>query len=372
MISEATVLHRKLVARIKREGALTFRDFMQAALYDPEHGYYNSERLKIGPEGDYYTSSNVHPAFGAVLARSFVELWNEISHDASAQLTVVEMGAGTGQLAYDILAAMRDEHRSIFDRLSYVILEISPAMIERQRDKLATFDERIKWRRIEEVESNPVTGIFFSNELVDAMPVHRIRFAGGRIEESYVIVTQADEADEQERLALAWDRPSTDKLAEYVERIGTPLKEGQIIEINLDAIAWLARLSQAMNRGYLLTVDYGDLAAHLYGPDRAGGTLRSFYKHRLIDSSLERVGEQDITSSVNFTALIEYGNDFGFKTVSYERQTAFLIRMGLIERITAMRDTSGSVDDLKERLAIKNLFVPGGVSDNFRVLIQRH
>ena len=120
-----------------------------------------------------------------------------------------------------------------------------------------------------------------------------------------------------------------------------------------------------------MTIDYGDTSAHLYGRDRAGGTLRSFYKHRLVESPLERVGEQDITASVNFTALIEYGRDFGFETVSYERQTAFLIRMGLIERIAAMQAADGSVDDLKERLAVKNLFVPGGVSDNFRVLIQK-
>jgi SAM-dependent MidA family methyltransferase len=370
MISEATVLERKLVARINREGALTFRDFMQAALYDPEHGYYNTARSKIGPEGDYYTSGNVHPAFGAVLARSFVELWNEVPR-AAERFTIVEMGAGTGQLASDILTAMRDEHPAIFDCLSYVIVELSPAMVERQRARLAGFDRRIQWRRIEEVERDPLTGIFFSNELIDAMPAHRVRFAPGRIEELYVIAKLASESDEEGRLALTWGRPSTDKLAEYIERIAAPVREGQIIEINLDAVAWLAGLSQAINRGFLVTIDYGDLASHLCGPDRAGGTLRSFYKHRLVDSPLERVGEQDITASVNFTALIEYGRDFGFEKVSYERQTAFLIRMGLIERIAAMQDASNSVDDLKERLAVKNLFVPGGVSDNFRVLIQK-
>lgn len=370
-MSEATILERNLIARIKREGALTFRAFMQAALYDREHGYYNTARLKIGPEGDYYTSSNVHPAFGAALARSFVELWGETLCDEAEQVTIVEMGAGTGQLASDILTAMRDEHPAIFDRLLYVIVELSPAMLRRQRDKLVRFDELIEWRRIEEIESHPLAGIFFSNELVDAMPVHRVRFARGRIEELYVISKLAREPDEKDRLAFIWDKPSTDKLAEYIERIGVPLREDQIIEINLDATLWLARLSRAIRRGFLVTVDYGDVASHLYGPERAGGTLRSFYKHRLVDSPLALVGEQDITASVNFTALMQYGRDFGFETVSYERQTAFLIRMGLIERIAAMYGASDSVDDLKQRLAIKNLFVPGGASDNFRVLVQK-
>ena len=371
MISEATVLEQKLMARIKSEGPLTFRDFMQAALYDREHGYYNTARSKIGPEGDYYTAGNVHPAFGAVLARSFVEMWNEVSRDASERFTIVEMGAGTGRLAADILTAIRDERPAIFDRVTYVIVELSPAMITRQRNELARFAGRIQWRRIEGIARDPIAGIFFSNELIDAMPVHRVRLARGRIEELYVIVKPASKPDDRERLTLMWDHPSNDDLAGYVERAAAPLKEGQIIEINLDAIAWLARLSQAVGRGFLVTIDYGDLASHLYGPDRARGTLRSFHNHRLVDSPLERIGEQDITASVNFTALIEYGRDFGFETVSYERQTAFLIRMGLIERIAATEDASGSVDDLKQLLAVKNLFVPGGVSDNFRVLIQK-
>jgi SAM-dependent MidA family methyltransferase len=370
MISAATVLERKLVALVEREGAVTFRDFMQAALYDAEHGYYNTERLKIGPEGDYYTSSNTHPAFGAVLARAFLEMWGDLGCAASEPFTIVEMGAGTGQLARDILTTLSDEHPAVFETMSYVILELSQAMLARQRERLDGFNERIRWLEFEDIEREPITGIFFSNELVDAMPVHRVRIASGGIEELFVVVRPRSEL-EPARLALKWDRPSKATLQEYVERAGARLALAQVIEINLDAINWLHRLSQAIHKGFLVTIDYGDQASHLYAADRARGTLRSFYKHRLVDSPLERVGEQDITASVSFTALIDYGRDFGFKTVSYERQTAFLLRMGLIERIAAMEDATGSVDNLKQRLAVKNLFVPGGVSDNFRVLIQR-
>ena len=326
----------------------------------PELGYYNTARLKIGAAGDYYTSSNVHPAFGAVLARAFAKLWSELTGERP--LTLVEMGAGTGQLALDVMTAMRDEHDLIFDGLSYVIVESSPAMRARQQERLTDFSERVRWQTLNDIERNPISGIFFSNELVDAMPVHRVRFTKGRIEEHHV--TARDE-----RLALVWDEPSTPKLIDYIERAGVNFAEGQVIEINLEASAWLESLSRAIERGFLVTIDYGDIAGHLYGPDRAGGTLRSFYRHTLVDSPLERIGEQDITASVNFTALIEIGRDFGFETLSYERQTSFLIRNGLIERIRATeRET---VDDLKERLAVKNLFVPGGASDNFRVLIQK-
>jgi SAM-dependent MidA family methyltransferase len=333
---------------------------MQAALYDTDLGYYNTERLKIGAQGDYYTSSNVHPAFGAVLAQAFAELWV-----TDEPLEIVEMGAGTGQLAKDVLTALRDEHRTIFDNLSYLLVETSPAMRTRQMEKVTAFDERIRWCDVEQLEHEPVRGIIFSNEFVDALPIHRVRCSNHSFEEQYVITVDHD------RLEFAWREPSTKDLGEYVERFGLTLGEGQIVEINLDAVGWLAKMKQALAHGFLITIDYGDTVQELWTPHRRTGTLRSFHRHRLVDSPLERVGEQDITASVNFTALIEYGSDYGFELVSYERQTAVLTRLGLIERIASQLDPSDSIEDLKERLAVKNLFVPGGVSDSFRVLIQR-
>jgi len=359
-----TELERRLIERIRREGPITFRDFMQAALYDPELGYYNTERSKIGAQGDYYTSSNVHPAFGAVLAQAIADWWA-----GSAQpLTIVELGPGTGQLAFDVIAALRDEHEAIFDHLTYLLVDASPAMRMRQQEKLAVFTDQLRWLELNEIERAPISGIVFSNEFVDALPVHRARHTKGEIEELYVAAATRDEAA---HLSLAWGNPSTEKLTEYIRRMDLALREGQQVEINLDAVDWLARIQRALAKGLLITIDYGDSVSQLCAQDRSSGTLRSFYRHRLIDSPLERVGEQDITASVNFTALIEYGRDLGFELVSYERQTAFLIRKGLIERITCQHGQSDSMDDLKERLAVKNLFVPGGVSDSFRVLIQR-
>lgn len=357
----STELERKLIDRLEREGPITFRDFMQTALYDAELGYYNTERLKIGAQGDYYTSSNVHPAFGAVLARAFAE-WCAGSDEP---LTIVEMGPGTGQLAADVLTAMREEHPATFGNMTYVLVEESLAMRKRQRDKLTAFEDRIRWCDLDQLERAPVRGIVFSNEFIDALPVHRARQVNGSLEEQYVA------AIDPEHLAFIWREPSTKRLDEYVVRVGITLRQGQIVEINLDAVDWLTRMTNALERGLLVTIDYGDTAQQLWTPDRKSGTLRSYYRHRLIDSPLERVGEQDITASVNFTALIEYGRELGFELVSYERQTAFLTRLGLIERIASRHDPSESLDDLRERLAVKNLFVPGGVSDSFRVLIQR-
>ena len=364
-------LEKKIIARILERGPITFRDFMAAALYDTDLGYYNTERLKIGPAGDYYTSSNVHSSFGAVLALAIADLLNQSTGtQPHTTATIVEMGAGTGRLASDLLATLRDERNELFERLSYVIVETSSRMRELQKERLIEYADRVAWRELAEIGPQTGARIFFSNELVDAFPVHRARFLQGRLEETYVAVNQ-DRATGERRLAFVWAEPSTAELARYVERMKVKLSEGQIIEINLDAIDWLSRVAASIESGYLVTIDYGDVVEHLYGPDRATGTLRSFYQHRLVDSVLERIGEQDMTASVNFTSLIEHGRDFGLETVSYERQTAFLMRRGLIERIANMQSASGAIDDMKERLAIKNLFVPGGVSDNFRVLIQK-
>src|ERR1041384_67693 len=355
-----TELELRLIERIRSDGPITFRDFMQAALYDPELGYYATERLKIGSSGDYYTSSNVHPAFGALLAKAFVELW------VDSPLTLVEIGAGTGCLALDVLSTIRDDYPPVFQKLTYIIVESSPRMIELQHKQLEPFSARLQWRELHELERNPIAGIAFSNEFVDALPVHRIRLAGGVIEEQYVTVSQGELA----KVALEWGKPSSERLWNYAGGMDAALSDGQMVEVNLESIKWIGRMSRAISHGFLVTIDYGDLVQHMWAPDRRQGTLRSFYQHHLVDSPLERVGEQDITASVNFTALIDYGRHFGFQLVSYERQTAFLIRMGLIERIAAQYASSDSVDDLKQRLAMKNLFVPGGISDYFRVLIQ--
>jgi SAM-dependent MidA family methyltransferase len=306
-----------------------------------------------------------------VLAHTLADLLNESAGNRSDRTaTIVEMGAGTGRLASDILTTLSRERKELFERLSYVIVETSRSMRELQKEKLLEFADRLFWRELAEIGPQTSARLFFSNELVDAFPVHRARFSQGRLEEAYV-TAKPDRTTGERRPAFVWGEPSTARLARYVERMRVKLSEGQIIEINLDAIEWLSRVAASIESGYLVTIDYGDVVEHLYGPDRMTGTLRSFYQHRLTDSVLERAGEQDITASVNFTSLIEYGRDFGLERVSYERQTAFLMRRGLIERIANMQSASGAVDDLKERLAIKNLFVPGGVSDNFRVLIQK-
>src|SRR5262249_39818346 len=159
---------------------------MQAALYSPELGYYNTHRRKIGVEGDYYTSSNVHEAFGAVFANALFEMWASESANDSPNLDIVEFGPGSGQLAHDIVSTLQSEHPTTFDNLRYVLVETSPVLQNVQHDKLIDFREHVRWSSLDELTNNPIKGIVLSNEFIDALPVHRARFSDGCIQELYV------------------------------------------------------------------------------------------------------------------------------------------------------------------------------------------
>lgn len=366
MHAKTTELETRIIAAIERQGPITFRDFMETALYDSELGYYSRGGTAIGPGGDFFTSSNLHPIFGAILAEVLVDLLGKTGPESardSGPGTIIEMGAGTGRLAARILEAIESEHKDIFARLSYIIVEISDQMRRRQREELQRFERCVRWATLDELEGKNISGVVFSNEFVDALPVHRIRFNSGRLEEQFVIAVAGDSTDT--RLSDHWSELSDERLTNYVARFGLVFEERQVLEVNLDAIEWLRSVSRILADGFILTIDYGDIAPALLSRGRREGTLRCFYRHRIVDSPFEGVGERDITSSVNFSALQEYGRDLGLEAVSLETQTSFLMKRGLIERVANL-----FASDKSEALAAKNLLVPGGIGDYCKVLIQ--
>jgi SAM-dependent MidA family methyltransferase len=345
-------------------GLVTFSEFMRRALYDERDGYYSSAREKFGAGGDFYTASQVHELFGALLADEFAALWRELS--APADFTIIELGAGRGELARDVLTALREKHPECCQSTRYVICEISAHLRREQQARLAEFKPQTVWVSDLSELGAPVSGACFSNEFFDALPVHLARQRGGRLRELYV------ETAPDGRLRFREGELSDGALADYWQRVGVPLAEGQRAEINLEAVKWIKRIAETLSRGRVVTIDYGETAGRLYTPDRMEGTLRCFSRHTLNDRPLERVGEQDLTSSVNFTALIEYGRAAGLETLSFMRQNDYLISLGLLERAAELaRQSAGeSPRALQHRLALKSLFVPQGIAAYFKVLVQ--
>ena len=349
-------MRKEIVSLINEKGKITFADFMDLALYHPEYGYYTSGKEKIGKRGDYYTSSDVHSVFGELIARQLEQMWRLLG---SNRFTVVEIGAGKGWLCYDILNYVRNEYPEFFEKIDYKIVEISRNLIERQSNTLKGLEEKVSWESFSEdgFSFNPIEGCFLSNEFVDSLPVHQVVVENDCLKEIYVTI-QDDEYCEK------IDELSSPELGDYFKNSKTDLKEGQRAEVNLKALDWVKNISRFLNRGFVITIDYGHLAEELYSEERHRGTLMCYYEHTTSENPYERVGNQDITSHVNFTSIMKDGARFGLSTTGFVRQSNFLIALGILNK---MNDVQG---DISKLLTMKNLFLPGGMGDIFKVLIQ--
>jgi SAM-dependent MidA family methyltransferase len=346
--------------RIARHGPLTFRDFMALALSDPAHGYYTTTSQRIGRAGDFYTSSSIAGHFGTLLAGQIEAIWQALGQPAD--FTVVECGAGTGDLAADILTALGTDAPDIMHHLRYVIDERSPAMRAAQAARLAAFPEQVRWQTLDELSGTPITGLIFSNELVDALPVHMLTCRRGQYLEGLVSVSQG-------QLHLIWETPTLPReFSAYLALGEIRLAEDEQCEVALDALDWLTRAAAALARGYLITIDYGDTGSHLSG--RPTGTIRSFTRHRVSEDLLANPGQQDLTADVNFSALVNHGVRQGLRCVQLTRQADYLIQLGLLDRLAAATRPEDGREALRERLALKHFLVPGGFGDRFKVLVQ--
>jgi SAM-dependent MidA family methyltransferase len=361
----AAPLASRLRARIECGGAITFRDWMAAALYDAHGGYYCRRDLaRWGRAGDYRTSPERSPLFAATFARYFAALYEELS--APRVLTVIEAGAGAGHFAHALLDTLRSTFPHVFAATRYLIDEASEDARERARERLAPFAERVEFRRLEEIETPYEDGIIFANELFDAFPVHRVVMRSGKLMEQYVGLSPSG------AFRFTEGEPSTPRLAQYFERAGVRLQEGRLAEVNLEAQAWMERAARSLKRGYLITIDYGASAAELYGaPHRSDGTLRAFRRHRLADDPLANPGEQDLTTTVDWTHIMKTGEELGLRPVAFERQDRFLLRAGLPEQLELMTaEMKDEAEALALRTSARELILPGGMSESFQVLVQ--
>jgi SAM-dependent MidA family methyltransferase len=359
-------LAKRLRERIEREGLISFRDWMECALYDPHEGYYcRTGHERWGRAGDYRTSPERSPLFAATFARYFAALYEELG--APEVWTIFEAGAGRGDFALGVLLTLSELFPRVFDATLYVIDEASADANARLKEKLADFESKLVFRHLAEFEASSLTGVIFSNELLDAFPVHRVIMRDGQLLELCVCVDDTG--------AFVWveTEATTERLADYFESIGVRLAEGQVAEVNLAAGDWIRMASTVIKSGFLITVDYGHEAAHLYDPNlRPEGTLRAFQRHRLMPDALVNPGKQDLTTSLDWTYLKHVGQSARLQLVCFERQDKFLLRAGLLEELA--RQTAQAPEPaaaISLQLSAREMILPGGMSASFQVLIQK-
>lgn len=350
--------------RIKKEGPITFRDWMETALYDPQDGYYCRPTERWGRAGDYRTSPERSPLFAATFARYFNTLFEAL--ERPAQWIIAEAGAGEGQFAEVVLDTLHQRFPEVFAATRYIVDEVSPASTTAAKVRLGRFGDRVEFAHLKQFKASEV-GVIFSNELLDAFPVHRVTVDNGELRELYVALDQADK--------FAWlaGPLSTPQLAEYFKLVGVQLmNEGQVAEVNLAAASWLSEAAGRFLRGYLITVDYGAEATELHNaPERRQGTLRAFRRHEFRDP-LEEPGQNDLTTTVDWTHFRFVGERLGLKVVEFQRQDKFLLHTGLLDELELRADEAkDEAERAQLRASVRELILPAAMANSFQVLVQK-
>ena len=349
---------------------MSFARFMELALYDVPYGYYMTQAVeaehpitdRIGWSGDFFTAPELSPILAKTLVRQVLDIDVQLGHPAP--FTFMEIGGGNGTFAVDFLQECRAIAPDFFNRLFYRIVERSPYLQSRQaarlREKVGNWvEEHLTWRSsLEEVASDSLIGAVFSNELVDALPVHRIRCENMQLCE---VVVAYEGGHFVECLAHC----SSPKLLKYVDTYKVSLSEGQTSELHIEAEAWMKNVARILHQGVVMTIDYGHTGKDYYRSDRKDGTLLCYYRHKISTNPYVRVGEQDITAHVNFSALAGSGTASGLDVIGLTTLANWLIGLGVEELV---RDQDQESEDVR---ALAYLLRPQGMGKTFKVLVQR-
>jgi SAM-dependent MidA family methyltransferase len=342
-----------IIQKIQAKGRLTFAEFMQLALYAPGLGYYSAGTHKFGSAGDFVTAPEISPLFARSIAKQGQQILNQFKNDGD----ILELGAGTGVLAADILLALEAD-----DALPkhYYILELSADLRQRQQallqERVPQLYSRVIW--LDTLPEKPLQGLILANEVLDAMPVHKFKIEQG-IKEYYV--TQANGQ-------LAWhcDVASTKELERRLQQYQLNLPQNYESEINLALPAFIASLNASLNAGLILLIDYGFPRAEYYHPQRDTGTLMCHYRHYAHDNPLILPGLQDMTAHVDFTAIAEAAIEAGLRVAGFTNQANFLLNCGIIEKVMTEDLTSDQQWMLSQE--IKKLTLPSEMGELFKVI----
>ena len=358
---------KHMTTLIRETGPLTFARFMELALYDEEHGYYMtgggravSTASPIGREGgDFFTAPCLSPVLAKCLVRQLAEIDERLGHPPVFHL--VEMGPGDGTLLRDMLQECQEQGAPFLPRLACILVERSPAFHRRQQETLAAWKEqggKVRWvDDLQAISDGSLTGTLLSNELVDAFPVHRVRMGEEGLQELYV--TSHDHA-----LQERWGEPSTPELSSFLSDLGVELPVGFTTEISLEAVKWIKQVARLLDRGVVITIDYGHTAQDYFAPERKNGTLMGYYRHTVSTNPYARVGEQDLTAHVNFSSLAHTGERVGLTTTGFTNLQHFLMSLGIDELVRGCDQESTVVQ------AAAQLLRPHGMGTTFKILVQ--
>ena len=364
-----SLLAAMIRAHIERDGPLPFVQFMGLALYHPQHGYYSGMRGQIGRRGDFITSVSTGELFGQLLAFQFAKWLDALEpfKIKNEKLKIIEAGAHDGKLAADILNWLKKNRAELFSQIEYCLLEPSPRRQKWQQETLREFSN-VRWLNAQRSTLNAqLTGVFFSNELLDAFPVHRFGWDAKEKKWFAWCVALAGES-------LVWSRitphssdaalPSA--LRALPSSLLAVLPDGYTIETSPAAENWWRDAASFLAHGKLLAIDYGFTEAEMISPTRTNGTLRAYAQHRISDDLLANPGEQDLTAHVNFTAIQNVGEKVGLKTETFCTQPQFLTRiLG-----AAVKENIFAHLDAKQVRQFQTLTHPDHLGRAFRVLVQ--
>ena len=353
--AEEQALSDQLQHRIRDEivaagGAISFARYMELALYAPALGYYTAGKHKFGADGDFTTAPELGSLFARCLARQCQPILAELGG-----ADILEAGAGSGALVADLLLEL-ETYDVLPER--YLILELSTELRARQAETLRARApqhlERVHW--IDRLPGT-VRGIVLANELLDALPMERLKVTETGVHRLDVV---------WENDCFAWrENPADAPIRDRIEPLALP--SGYLSEINLQAEAWVRSVADVLQQGVMLLVDYGFPRAEFYHPQRMGGTLMCHYRHRAHDDPLMLIGLQDITAHVDFTAIAEAGIGAGLALAGYTSQAAFLMACGL-DKLAASSDPDAVRTHLALTQEIKKLTLPHEMGELYKVI----
>jgi SAM-dependent MidA family methyltransferase len=358
--SEPTPLALLLAERIRSQGPIAFAEYMEACLYHPLHGYYTKPEQQ--PRRDYFTSVDASPLFGRLLARQFHEMWQLLGRPNSFWL--VEAGAGTGHLAKQILDCAARSWPDFYTALRFIAVERSALRRALQPQILDAHIQSGNFASQKELPAEILCGCIFSNELIDAMPVHRVIRDGNDLREIYVGLTKNGLCDQLKAL-------SSNALKDYLSSQRISLQEEQQAEVNLAACRWIVEAGEKLKRGFVVTIDYGHEASELYDERHMRGTLLAYERHRATENIYRAPGEQDLTAHVNFGALDIHGQKSGLARTGFTSQCNFLMALARYGDFADLQsDQLSEAEQSQRRLLFKTLINPEGMGETFQILIQ--